>query len=520
MPVRLDNLQVRVTELPFDAPQAEPLLRPFIAAFCGVSEDRVLDYEVVAKSIDGRRKPPSLIYSLNVELDNAPRRFQQAVRPEPFRVPENSRPLPHPVVVGTGPAGLLAAWLLAAAGCRPLVLDRGFDVETRAADIARFRATRVLNPESNYLLGEGGAGTFSDGKLFTRTRDPNIRLILEMFVKHGAPPEILYLKRPHIGSDLLPRVIAGMRREIETLGGTFRFGCGVRSIKIRDGRCAGVVMLDGEEIDAPAVLAGHGLGGRELTMELARLGLELQLKGFQLGCRIEHPQEMMDLNQFGLRKRPAFLGTAEYNFVSHPQGQKGVSTFCMCPGGEIVPSTAYPRRLSTNGMSPYRRDGKYANSCLITTVEPELFASPAEAFALLTNLEERAFELGGGDYTAPAQSAAGFVRGEAALKSGGGSYCFGLKAAPLHQLLPARESAAIAAALVHFEKLCPGFMNRGTVTGIETYVSSPVRFFRNERGESSLPGLFLAGEGAGAAGGIMSAAADGLKTAAGMLSRS
>lgn len=518
MRIRVDNLQVRVTDLPFDAPAAEPLLKPFIAACCGIREADILDYEVAAKSIDGRRKPPSLVYSLHVELARAPsRRFEEVAAPEPFRSPDNPRRLMHPVVVGTGPAGLLAAWRLAAAGCRPLVLDRGFDVETRAADIARFRLGRELNSESNYLLGEGGAGTFSDGKLYTRTRDPNIRFILETFVRHGAPPEILYLKRPHIGSDRLPPMIAGLRREIESMGGTFRFGCGVRSIRVHGGRCAGVVTLSGENIDAPAVLMGHGLGGRELTLELVRLGLAMRLKGFQVGCRIEHPQEMIDHNQFGLRKRPAFLGAAEYSFVSRPPDGKGVSTFCMCPGGEIVPSTAFPGHLSTNGMSPYRRDGQYANSCLITAIEPETFASPLEAFDFLAGLETRAFGLGGGDYTAPAQSGIGFVRRELSLRKSGGSYCFGHRAAPLHQLLPPRESAALTSALVHFEKLCPGFMHRGTLVGIETCVSSPVCFSRDDRGESSLPGLFLAGEGAGAAGGIMSAAADGLKTASGLL---
>ncbi len=516
MRLRLDNLQIRVTDLPFDAPAAEPLLKPFIAAHCGVSEAEVLNYEVAAKSIDGRRKPPSLIYSLHVELARKPScRFAGVPVMEPFKGVENPRRMLHPIVVGTGPAGLLAAWQLAAAGCRPLILDRGYDVETRAADIVRFRLGRVLNSESNYLLGEGGAGTFSDGKLYTRTRDPNIRFILEAFVRHGAPPEILYLKRPHIGSDRLPLMIAGIRREIESLGGTFRFGCGVRSILVRDGRCAGVETLNGERIDAPAVLVGHGLGGRGLTLELIRLGLSMQLKGFQVGCRIEHPQEMMDRHQFGLRRRPAFLGAAEYNFVSHPPQAKGVSTFCMCPGGEIVPSTAFPGRLSTNGMSPCRRDGQYANSCLITTLEPETFASPLDAFEFLAGLERRAFKLGGGDYTAPAQSGAGFVRQEAVVQQKGGSYCFGHRAAPLHQLLPKQESAALAAALVHFEKICPGFMSRGTLVGVETYVSSPVRFLRDEHGESSLPGLFLAGEGAGAAGGIMSAAADGLKVAGG-----
>ncbi len=507
MPIRIDNLQICINAFPADAPEVESLLKPHIIRHSGLKSDEIASYQVISKSIDARRKPPSLIYSLQVNLpgDAVPKN-------EPFVIPENHNQLLHPVIVGTGPAGLLAAWVLAAAGCKPLILDRGFDVETRAADIARFRATRDFNPESNYLFGEGGAGTFSDGKLYTRTKDPLIQHILELFVKAGAPPEILYLKRPHIGSDLLPGMIGNIRRQIIAMGGTFRFGCGVKSIILEDGKCRGVITADGEKISAPAVLLACGLGGRELTQELLRLGAPFQQKGFQIGCRIEHRQEMMDRNQYGLKKRPAFLGASEYNFVSRPPESKhlkNISTFCMCPGGEIVPSGAFAGQLSTNGMSPYHRDGQYANSCLIATCDPEEFATVEAAFKFLTALESKTFAMGGGDYTAPAQSAAAFARRETFLKSNEGSYCFGLKPAPLHELLPRREADSIAEAIVHFEKLCPGFMRYGTLTGVETFVSSPVRFQR----ESLFPGLYMAGEGAGFAGGIISAAVDGLRTA-------
>ncbi|NLK83763.1 MAG: NAD(P)-binding protein [Lentisphaerae bacterium] len=519
MMICVKNLQIPVTAFPAEASEVESLLKPHIAKFCGLTADDIKGYQVTAKSIDGRKKPPTLIYTLNVELTN---NVKTGLETAELLTPAELPPLPanpplYPLVVGTGPAGLLAAWLLASAGCRPVILDRGFDVETRAADIARFRSSRVFNPESNYLIGEGGAGTFSDGKLYTGTRSPYARLILELFVKAGAPPEILYLKRPHVGSDILPQVIRNIRRDIQAMGGKFMFGCAVKTLQVKNNRCSGIITARGEVMEAPFTVLAHGLGARSLSSELLRLGVHAVLKGFQIGTRIEHPQTLIDRNQFGLTSRPAFLGAAEYNFVSRPPektGLKNVSTFCMCPGGEILPSMALAEHLSTNGMSCYQRDSEYANSCLITTCQPDMFADATAAFEFLNHLEKRAFISGGGDYSAPAQSAAGFVRGEKTLNKVRSSYCFGLSPAAVHDLLPKREADSIVAALLHFDKLCRGFINDGTIIGIETGVSSPVRFLRNpQSAESSLSGLYLAGEGAGAAGGILSAAADGMKIA-------
>ncbi|MFA6104505.1 MAG: hypothetical protein WCV67_20040 [Victivallaceae bacterium] len=526
MRLKLENLKISTNEIPRDCRKIDRRLHPYIAAYCHTAAENIAGYRILSKSIDSRSRVPQLIYSLIAEvngLDAAPADTAETAETETLysidslQLQSGGTPVKHPLIAGTGPAGLMAAYLLAARGCEPVIFDRGFDVTRRKQDIDAFHQSRLLNPDSNYLMGEGGAGTFSDGKLYTRTRDSRIGFILQAFVDAGAPPEILYLKHPHIGSDILPVMVANIRRKIEELGGRFHFGRGVKSLLLKDGVCKGVVMLDGETIHAPAVMLAHGLGGRELSGELMRQGVPHQRKGFQLGCRIEHLQEFIDRNQYHLANRPHCLGAAEYSLVSRPPEKfnvAGVTTFCMCPGGEIVPSTAFAGQLSTNGMSRYARNGKFANSCLIATMPPDTFEHAADAYDFLTGLERHAFALGGGDYTAPAQDAAAFVRQEKRLAAGDTSYSFGLRPARLDELLPEPVSRAVATALVHFEKIFPGFMKSGRIIGIESYISSPVRFDRHpETLESPVRGLYVAGEGAGFAGGITSAAVDGLKVA-------
>ncbi len=498
-------------------------LRPHLAAHLQLPEESVVHYEIRQKSLDARKKGQlAFIYSLEVELAAGiktpsglfPAEVETQLDPARFvsaRLPQ------MPIVVGTGPAGLLSAWLLALNGCRPVVIDRGYDVDRRGADFESFFRCRELNTESNFLYGEGGAGTYSDGKLYTRTRDPRIRQILELFIAAGAPAEIAYLKRPHIGSDILPVMVRNLRRKIEELGGSFLWGKEVVAPLIRNARCGGVRLRDGECLEAPAVFMGFGLSARELIANMVACGIAHDLKGFQLGARIEHPQKMIDANQFGLTERPECLGAAEYNFVSRPPAGStiaGVSSFCMCPGGEIVPATAHENRLSTNGMSRYRRDGEFANSCLIVSFQPEEFGDAGAVFDFIDQLEKNAFEHGGGDYTAPGQDAAAFIRGENLLAHRQTSYRLGLTPSRLDQLLPDKVTRAFREALVQFDRQCPGFVRQGKLVGIETHVSSPVRFLRSpETLESSLPGLYVTGEGAGYAGGIVSAAVDGLKAA-------
>lgn len=489
----------------------------------------LLDWRILAKSIDSRRGTPQLVYTLLIEVEerSAAARKLEPVPPEmlvQFAAPRLELPettLRHPLVVGTGPAGIFAALALAMAGTRPIILDRGPEVETRFAQVRRFLETRELDESGNLLIGEGGAGTFSDGKLYTGTRDGNSGFTLNAFAEAGAPAEIRYLKRPHIGSDHLRLVAAGLRERIVSLGGEFRFGTEVAGLLLRDGRCRGVVTAAGEAIEAPLTLIAPGLGGRALTRRLREQGATGEFKPFQIGCRIEHPQEFIDRRQYRITgSRPEALGAAEYHMVSHPRQAPGVSTFCMCPGGEILNATAWRGRSLTNGMSDYARDGEFANSCLIVTFPPEKFAGPDAAYDRLEALERASFELGGSDYTLPAQDAAAFLRRRNGLSSRATSCRWGLVPGRIDRLLPEELAAGIAAALTHFDRIMPGFIRNGKLVGVETCVSSPFRFRRDpETLESSLSGLYLSGEGAGCAGGIMSAAADGLRIALAMLRR-
>lgn len=519
----LKNFSVPCAALP-ELPDPDSHLRPLITKQLNLKDQELSGYDIAAKSLDARKKGhPLFIYTLVLQLDDHAATpagceimppLENRLCPERFAA--SKAPI-NPVVVGSGPAGLLAAWMLALNGRKPLVIDRGFDVDTRTRDLESFFSSRHLNPDSNFLIGEGGAGTYSDGKLYTRIRDPRISLIIELFVKCGAPQEIRYLKRPHIGSDLLPPMVAAIRREIEALGGGFKWGTEVTGIISRNGQCLGVKLADGSEITAPAVFMAFGLGARELTRSLIRGNIAYALKGFQLGPRIEHPQEMIDRNQLGIDSRPPSIDPVEYNFVSktHPSSHiPGVSTFCMCPGGEIIPATARESAISTNGMSRYRRDQEFANSCLISTFHPDADSNPDDIFAMIEKLESDAFTLGGGDYSVPAQDAQAFLNGSRRLNNNRGSYRFGMTPARIDTLLPEAAVRGVKNALTQFDRQCPGFIRHGKLVGIETHVSSPVRFLRQDGSMlSSLNNLYIIGEGAGFAGGIISAAADGMKAA-------
>lgn len=508
-------------------------LRSWIAQCCGIAEDAVIAYDILHRSLDARRKPDiRLIYTLRVTVrEDAPIREDDhltisAPQPEQthrlYQLTKSDDTPTHPLIVGSGPAGLMAAYLLALHGCKPVILDRGYDVERRHADIRLFHQTRSLNPESNYLFGEGGAGTFSDGKLYTRVKDDRIRFILEAYVAARAPRRILYDHHPHIGSDILPLMCKRLRKQIEAWGGTFRWGAAVEDILIRDNRCAGVILTNGERLEAPVVIIGCGHSARSLIQRIAAHGVAHRLKDFQLGCRIEHAQRVIDQAQYGWIPPRAILGAAEYTLTSRPPEAlrvANVTTFCMCPGGEIIAATSDDGQLCTNGMSRFRRSGAFANAGLIVNQFASDFDSAAAAFSFLEDLERRAFLAGAGDspeqsYRCPAQSAAAFARGEIGLRTTQTSYHFGLTPARLDQILPKRTTAALQYALPYFERVIRGFLSSGTLIGVETRVSSPVRFERHpEMLESSLPGLYLAGEGAGYAGGITSAALDGLRIA-------
>jgi uncharacterized FAD-dependent dehydrogenase len=547
--IRITNLEIPIRSINEESRYAlDHRLQPWIAQYCGIPADDVLEYTILHRSLDARKKPElRFVYTLQVTVrEGSPVREDKNIAVH-TPIPDQNHPLyqlktlpslpTNPIIVGTGPAGMMAAYLFALYGCRPLILERGFDVDQRHTDIASFLQTRQLNPESHYLFGEGGAGTYSDGKLYTRIKDQRISFLLEAYIAARAPRRILYDAHPHIGSDILPYMVKRLRKQVEAWGGSFRWGAKVVDILIRNDRCGGVILENGEIIEGPLTLMASGHSARDLIRTLVQRGVSHQAKDFQIGCRIEHPQELIDQAQYGWVPPRYLVGAAEYSLTSRPHRERRqlacsqesghlarsncrqdacapVTTFCMCPGGEIIAATSDPGHLCTNGMSRFRRNGSYANAGLIVNQDITRFQTALDAFDFLSDLERQAFSAGGDNYSCPAQSATAFVRGEEGLQTTATSYRLGITPARLDQLLPQETVKALREALQYFEKIIPGFMRSGVLIGVETRVSSPVRFERHpETLSSSLPGLYLAGEGAGYAGGIVSAALDGLRIA-------
>ena len=514
----LDKLAVGVRKAPQDA---DSHLSSIIAGKINVSPEK-LDYRILGKSIDSRRSEPVFIYRLlvstseNVNLPPATPEQLAALEKAELPFPEKCT-LKNPIVVGTGPAGIFGALALAMAGCDPVIIDRGHTVDHRQKAWQKFLQDRQLDVNNNLLIGEGGAGAFSDGKLYTGTKDVNRRFILEQMIEAGAPADIAYVSRPHLGSDKLPGISIKLRQKIESLGGRFLFGKEVTDIVVSNGRCTGV-RCGSEVISGPAVLLAPGLGGRELVKKLLSQ-VEFKLKPFQMGCRIEHPQSLIDRCQYHCAVRPAALGAAEYHLVSRPGDAWGVSSFCMCPGGSVVNATAWENHSISNGMSNYARSGEFANSCLIATLGADYFSSADEAYGLIERMERSLFTAGGGDYTMIAQDAAAFLAGKEGLKNKRNSCEVGIRSGRIDHLLITELQSALRAALKFFDRKCPGFIRDGKFIGVESCVSAPVRFERNEKCESSVSGLYLSGEGVGAAGGILSGAADGIRCALAMLQK-
>ncbi len=512
---KIADWRIAAAELPADAEDAEKYICGKLRRHLGLVPQDSLEYRILNKGTDSRRGIPEFVFTFEVvTCEPRPEAWDTlCTLPE---MPAVDRLGEGPVVVGAGPAGLFAAYVLAAAGKKPVIFERGAPVEERVRDVEAFTADRKLDPESNLLFGEGGAGTFSDGKLYTRIRDKNASCITDIMIACGADKSIRYLKRPHLGSDRLPGIVAEIRKKIIAMGGRFFFHTRVEDLLLEDGICAGVVLADGRTVKAPAVICAHGSSARDLTRKLIQ-NVACELKPFQIGTRIEHPQLLIDRRQYRCQHRPATLEAAEY-FVSwrNPAGKEGsgVASFCMCPGGAIVAAGAVPGQLSTNGMSNSARDGKFANACLVTTLPAERFATPEDAFVFLERLERKAFAAGGGNYDFPAQSVKSYLANmRPELSKQGSGAMFSLKPYRMKKLFPAEINAVLPAALKHFDKLMSGFTGAGTLVGIETTVSSPVRIPRDENGASPLPGFRCAGEGGGHAGGIISAACDGFKQA-------
>ncbi|MFC3126285.1 NAD(P)/FAD-dependent oxidoreductase [Pseudoroseomonas globiformis] len=530
---------LRLTELKLPLDHSSEALPAAVLARLGIPEADLLDLRVFRRGYDARKKSAILlIYTLDLTVRNEAAvlaRFTQD--PHVGRSPDTTyRFVGHatpdetrrPLVIGAGPCGLLAGLVLAQMGFRPIILERGKVVRERTKDTWGLWRRSELNPESNVQFGEGGAGTFSDGKLYSQIKDPQHhgRKVLEEFVRAGAPEEILSVSKPHIGTFRLVTMVEHMRASIEALGGEYRFSSKVTDLLIetREGarQVCGVALEDGKVIEADHVVLAIGHSARDTVTMLAKRGVYLEAKPFSVGMRIEHPQGMIDRCRFGDFAGNKTLGAADYKLVHHAKNGRTVYSFCMCPGGTVVAAASEPGRVVTNGMSQYSRAERNANAALVVGIEPRDYPGGADAGSLAgielqRRLEEAAFRAGGGDYRAPAQLVGDFLEGRPSYALGEviPSYKPGVTLTDLGALLPGYAVEAIREAIPAFDRQLRGYARPDAVmTGLETRTSSPVRVKRGADGHSlNTRGLFPAGEGAGYAGGILSAGVDGIKTA-------
>ncbi len=521
----------KVANIRLELDEPEQVLSEKLASRLGVGPDSIASFRILRKSLDARRHDDlHFIYAAEVEIpgDGASLRTLgsdvEPFTPERFDWPEpGSNPLEQrPVIVGAGPAGLFAGYLLALEGYRPLILERGRDVKDRVADVRRFDGGGLLDPESNYLFGEGGAGTFSDGKLTSRNTGPDVLRVLEILASCHGKPSIVYEAKPHLGSNRLPLIVRTLRRKFEEAGGEIKFSCRVEDLDIADGRLKGLMTSSGYIAADLAVLAiGHS--ARDTYGMLLRRGVPLEAKAFQLGVRIEQPQENVNIARHGAFSDHPALGAAEYN-LNVKAGNRDLFTFCMCPGGIIMPSVSEPGYFGTNGMSHSRRDTPFANSGLVVTVGPNDLQSrhPLAGVHFQQKAERLAYLAGGRTYQAPVQRAGDFLSGRASRGKIRTSYERGTIPTDLGLILPPMVMEALERGLkVMDRKMRGGFLTDAVLTGPESRGSSPVRIPRDEvtRQSPTVTGLYPCGEGAGYAGGIVSAAVDGLRTARSIVGR-
>lgn len=498
------------------------------------------EYQVIRRGYDARRRGDiQLVYTIDCSIDNEEEflrnhsldrnlsktpevRYQFVMSRQTGEKIASQASYVRPVVIGAGPCGFMAGLLLAQMGLRPLVLERGKPVRERTVDTFAFWRQSKFNPDSNVQYGEGGAGTFSDGKLHTQISDPYHygHKVLTEFVRAGAPEEILYVSKPHIGTFRLVSMVEKIRQEIESFGGQYRFNTYVQNILMNKNRqIVGVRLADGQEIQTNHIILATGHSAREMMHALYEDGVEIQAKPFSVGVRIEHPQILIDKARFGSQAGHQLLGAADYKLVHHDADKRGVYSFCMCPGGTVIAAASEEGGIVTNGMSQYSRAERNANAAIVVGVQPErdYAGHPLAGIAFQRNLERKAFQLGGANYKAPVQRVEDFLLGRVTRTLGSvvPSYKPGVEPDDLAEILPSFVINGIREALPAFNRKLSGFNFADAVmTGVETRTSSPVRIPRMDDGQSvNTSGLYPAGEGAGYAGGIMSAAIDGIKIA-------
>ncbi len=528
---------IRITELKLPLDHRPEALQDALETKLGTT---VKQYHVVRRGYDARKRGNiKLVYTIDCVIDDEAKFWEENTQNK------NLQPAPEigyhfiinrqegealtqktgyrrPVVIGAGPCGFMAGLLLAQMGLRPLILERGKKVKERTVDTFAFWRKAQFNPESNVQFGEGGAGTFSDGKLHTKISDPHHygHKVLTEFVKAGAPEEILYISKPHIGTFRLVSMVEHIRTEIESLGGSYEFSANVESLILsKERQIEGLRLTDGREIEASHVILAIGHSARDTLTALYKDGVEIQSKPFSVGVRIEHPQSLIDQIQFGHQAGHKLLGAADYHLVHHGGNDRGVYSFCMCPGGSVIAAASEEGGVVTNGMSQYSRTERNANAAIVVSVEPERDypGNPLAGIAFQRHLEQKAFALGGNNYHAPVQRVEDFLKNRASNCLGEiiPSYKPGVTPTNLAEILPNFVIQSIREALPIFNRKLSGYALKDAVmTGVETRTSSPVRIPRGKDGQSlNTKGLFPAGEGAGYAGGIMSAAIDGIRMA-------
>ena len=517
---------IRIRQIKLDiTKQDKESLKKKISSKLNISPKEIKDLKIVKKSLDARNKNNILyVYEIDIEVNNEKEVlkknnskdiFLSPIETYNFKILGNNKLKQRPIIVGAGPAGLFCAYILAENGYKPLIIERGEKVEERVKSIEKFWETNILNPNSNVQFGEGGAGTFSDGKLNTLTKDKENRnkKVFEIFIENGAPEEIMYINKPHIGTDILRNVIINMRNKIISMGGEFKYNTTLTNIIIEKESVTGIEINNNEIIPCEVLVLAIGHSARDTFKMLNEKPFVMEPKSFAIGVRIEHPQEMINISQYGENKEE--LPPAEYKLTYQTTKGRGVYSFCMCPGGYVVNASSEEKHLAINGMSNHKRDSKNANSAIVVTVSPNDFGHDIlSGIKFQKELEKKAYEIGNG--LIPLQTIKDFYDNKKTTKLGNvkpivkGNYNY----SNLNELLPSYISEAIKEALPNFDKKITGFNREDALLfGIETRTSSPIRIIRDEYGISSIKGVYPSGEGAGYAGGITTSAIDGLKTA-------